>query len=129
MALTIYKQGQGYWVRLLSALGGGILALGAVDWIWDELVLAGIYFQATAAFIVLVVLGVLLFKLIGTRPKTCDFLIATEGEMRKVNWPTQKEVKGSTMVVVGAVVGMAVLLFIADFLFHWIMLNIGVLDI
>ncbi|MHC4995576.1 MAG: preprotein translocase subunit SecE [Planctomycetota bacterium] len=132
MALTIYKQGQGYWVRLLSALGGGVLVLGAMDWLWGEFSTVStnpIYFQATASLVVLVVFGTLLFKLIGTKPKTCDFLIATEGEMRKVNWPNQQQVKGSTTVVVGAVVGMAILLFIADFIFHKIMTWIGVLDV
>lgn len=131
MALTIYKQGQGYWVRLLSALGSGILLLGAIDWIWKELSVVKegtIYYQSAAALIVLAVFGTLLFKLIGTKPKTCDFLIATEGEMKKVNWPSQKEVKGSTIVVVVAVVSMAALLFVADLAFHKLMVLIKVLD-
>ena len=36
MAVGIYKQGQGYWVRLMSAIGFGLLSLMGVAWLWDQ---------------------------------------------------------------------------------------------
>ena len=37
MAVGIYKQGQGYWVRLMSAIGFGLLSLMGVAWLWDQI--------------------------------------------------------------------------------------------
>lgn len=34
MALGIYKPGQGYWVRVLSAVGLGALILATAAWAW-----------------------------------------------------------------------------------------------
>ena len=37
MSVGIYKQGQGYWVRLMSAIGLGLLVMMGVVWLWDQL--------------------------------------------------------------------------------------------
>ena len=36
MALGIYKSGQGYWVRALSAVAFGVLTLATAAWVWGE---------------------------------------------------------------------------------------------
>lgn len=37
MAIGLYKQGQGYWVRMLTAIGAGILFLAAAAWVWQSI--------------------------------------------------------------------------------------------
>ena len=37
MSIGIYKQGQGYWVRLMSAIGFGLFVMMGVDWLWEQL--------------------------------------------------------------------------------------------
>ena len=48
---------------------------------------------------------------------SCDFLIATEGEMKKVNWSTRREIWGSTKVVIVFTLFLAFLLFSVDIVF------------
>lgn len=37
MALGLYKPGQGYWTRVLTAVGLGVLALAGASWLWNQL--------------------------------------------------------------------------------------------
>ena len=48
---------------------------------------------------------VLTYWVVGVNRKANDFFIATEGEMKKVNWSTRAEVIRSTKVVIVTVVG------------------------
>ena len=66
--------------------------------------------------------------LIGRKPKTVDFLVAIEGEMRKVNWSTKREILGSTWVVIGVSMIIAAILFLADIVFSNFFKIIGVLE-
>ena len=52
---------------------------------------------------VLAVLSGLAFWLVN-RPSVADFMIASEGEIKKVNWSSKKEFFVSTVVVIGVVV-------------------------
>lgn len=54
------------------------------------------------------------------RPKHAEFLIATDGEMKKVNWTTRSELIGSTKVVVGFMFFIAFVLFSYDLIFGWL---------
>lgn len=139
MAMNVYKPGQGYWTRLLSAIGFGVLALALVAWLWDQTSkLAAsdseslknnlLYIQLGVAVVFTSVFGLLLYRFIGTKPRSCDFMIATEGEMKKVNWPSQREVKGATWIVIAFVVLLVALLFAADSLFALFFETIGVLE-
>ncbi len=194
MAIGIYKPGHGYWVRVLSAVGAGLLVLATAAWLWGETnalnlpnsawdvtlsedatgaltpgqtvtlfgdssetgelieigtmlvesydasefqskvrliepqlaeglvpsdikvveadgfhaaigeggsiqpipVVELLYVQGTVAGLALLLGAVVVFYLIGSRPSSCEFLIATDGEMKKVNWSTRREVFGST---------------------------------
>ncbi len=62
------------------------------------------------------------------RPRIADFLIATEIEMRKVNWPTRKELIGSTWVVIIGALMLAILLRIVDIIFAALFISIGILE-
>ncbi len=242
MAFTMYKAGQGYWTRLLSAVAAGVLLVAGVGYIWDqvgttnlgytgshELVISAeaipteidgrlmalglvdlkdpdlltndpnapkpkaepglivdkvaddslvgraglirndrllecqgravndiqtltavvsqlkanesltlsyerqqkivIFLQAGIAVVLLGLGGPLIYRWVGTKPATADFLIATEGEMKKVNWPPKKEVIGSTWVVIICVALLVTLLFLADILFSTLFKLIGVLNV
>jgi preprotein translocase SecE subunit len=57
-----------------------------------------------------------------------DFLIATDSEMKKVNWTTRKELIGSTKVVIFFVLLIAALLFTLDLVFGYFFQLIKVLE-
>lgn len=115
---------------MLSAVGLATLLLAGIGWVWRELeVIQGenrIYIQAGVAVGLLVVLGALSYYLLN-KPRVVDFMIATEAEMRKVNWPSRREVIGSTWVVVCGTLMMAVLLLVVDVFFVWFFTKIYVL--
>ncbi len=235
MSFGIYKMGQGYWVRVLSAVGVGILGLAAAAWGWgqggavrlpvksytynitgvsgdiapgqtveivapsrvdpDELdsssphsvvvgegvvityaggaltggqievgsftsdetrdlafdaevlqagtefsasvrqggvqanpVFPPIYLQAGIAGAVLVLTAIGVFWFVGFGRKPVDFLVATDGEMKKVHWTTAREIRGSTIVVIVAAFLIAGLLFGVDIVFKWFFGAIDVLQ-
>ncbi|MFA6045293.1 MAG: preprotein translocase subunit SecE [Phycisphaerales bacterium] len=80
-----------------------------------------------------VVLGVILTGLatvywfVGRSPTSVDFLIATDGEMKKVNWSTKQIIIDSTSVVIGATFLIAFLLFLCDSIFSQIATATGLL--
>lgn len=228
MALNIYKIGQGYWTRVLTAVGFGVLILSGVAFIWQQLELLGltqnrsvstsalvtglaqwgadakqpvaalsaiseikletegsprivikdntqkksydvpldkfamvfdplfaaaenqktkpepvnvsdavgvkasrdgvvvtyesfaarnrIYIQSIVAVIILLAAGIGGFAVMN-RPKVVDFLIATEGEVRKVNWPSRKELIGATWLVICGTFLLALAIMLVDFSF------------
>jgi preprotein translocase SecE subunit len=61
--------------------------------------------------------------------KSSDFMIATEGEMKKVSWSRKREVIGSTKVVIMFTLLLALLLFFVDLVFQYIFSEVGVLKI
>lgn len=133
MSALVYKSGQGYWTRMMSAVSGGVLVGFAAVWLWDQLSQLSvegevIYYQGGAAAAVLFVGGMMVYWLTYVRPKSSEFLIATEGEMRKVNWSSRREIMGSTWVVIAISVLIAVLLFVVDILFSKFFQMIGVLQ-
>jgi preprotein translocase SecE subunit len=132
--LRIYKPGQGYYTRLGTVIGAGVLALWGALFIMDELggsldpnarYYNPVVYGVSVAFIL--GMGALLYWVVGLNRKANDFFIATEGEMKKVNWSGRQEVVRSTKVVIVTVVLMGVLLFVADVLFMELFSFIGVL--
>ena len=235
MSFGIYKMGQGYWVRVLSAVGVGILGLAAAAWGWgqggavrlpvksytysvtgvtgdiapgqtveiiaptrvdpDEIdsslphsgvvgegvvvayaggsisggeievgsfasdetrdlafdaetlrsstgfnasvrqggvqanpIFPPIYLQAGIAGAVLVITAIGVFWFVGFGRRPVDFLVATDGEMKKVHWTTAREIRGSTIVVIVAAFLIAGLLFGVDIVFKWFFGAIDVLQ-
>lgn len=134
MSLAIYKPGQGYWTRVMSAIGLAVLVAMGINWLWGMLStvrfgdLQPIYVQGGAALIVLAIAAVIGYYLIATKPRVVEFLIATEGEMKKVNWSSRREILGSTWVVIGLTAFLALLTFVFDTAFGWTFQAIGVLE-
>lgn len=87
-----------------------------------------LYAQTAAALVVILIGGAGLFAFVGMSRRTVDFLIATDGEMKKVNWSSYKEVRGSTIVVIVATFLIAGILYIVDMGFSWFFRVIGVLQ-
>ncbi len=132
MAL-INKPGQGYWTRMLSAIGFGTLVLAGVAWLWAKQFPAWfpqdtIIWQSGMAASVVLVFGTLLWYLLN-KPNIVDFMIATEAEMKKVNWPSKKEIYGSTVVVIGGTLFIAAILTVIDFAFGWLFTQIGIIGV
>ena len=85
------------------------------------------YLTSGIAALIFLLGSIVIFQYVGRKPATVDFLIATDGEMRKVNWSTKKEIYGSTMVVVTATFLIAGFLFAVDAGFSGLFRLIGVL--
>ncbi len=126
-SFEIYKRGQGRHTRIGTFIGAMIVAVTGA-WVVSEK-LAG--YAATREPVIrfgiptLLAAGVaaLVFWIVN-RPKSADFMIATEGEMKKVSWSSKKEIVGSTKVVIVTTFIAAGLLFGVDmlfqFLFRWL---------
>ena len=61
------------------------------------------------------------------KASTVDFLVATDSEMKKVNWTTRKELIGSTKVVILFMFLIAISLFVCDLIFGEFFQSIHVL--
>ena len=77
---------------------------------------------------VAIVLGALAWWLIN-RPKHAEFLIQTDGEMKKVSWTSRRELIGSTKVVVFFMFFIAFVLFGYDIIFGYLSYFLNVLKI
>jgi preprotein translocase subunit SecE len=132
-AFTPYKPEQGGWTRKGTFAGCLCLVLWGGYFLWDRLsVLQGDEFwrlavRAGIPLVFIAVLGAISWWLAFGHARSGDFMIATEGEMKKVSWSSRSEVIGSTKVVIALVVMLALLLFGVDLLFQWVFSSIGVL--
>ena len=129
MALRFYKHGQGKLSRGLGALATGLSAVFACyrlyRWLGDHAafrtavpgippnILGG---DLPTNWALVVALGVFLAMAFGiyyasNMPRVVDFLLDTEAEMRKVSWPSAREVWGSSLVVLAlvAILGLYIL--------------------
>lgn len=232
MALGIYKPGQGYWVRVLTATFAGVMLLAASAWLWGQLELASgwipvrqwevvirpadgtanpgdrvelfaeairagespvrigqatvlsteliaagvrvelgdvqfernrditqarmiapptegataslsgpifgtpvgkrlfepLFLQAGGVAVLILLGAVIIYYFVGAKPGSSEFLIATDGEMKKVNWSTRRDIIGSTWVVIVWSAMIASGLFIVDLAFSRFFILIGVLE-
>ncbi|MBL4591873.1 MAG: preprotein translocase subunit SecE [Phycisphaerales bacterium] len=87
-----------------------------------------LYLQAGTAGAIMLIGATALYIYVGSYRKTVGFLIATDGEMKKVNWTSYREVKGSTIVVITATFLIAGFLFGVDTIFAKLFTWIGVLQ-
>src|SRR5258706_11181902 len=126
---TIHKKGQGYWTRIGTVAGASLLAILTSQFIYTNL---KVYASARAALIgtaiFLAAYALLVFRLIN-KPKVVDFLIATDSEMKKVNWTTRAELIGSTKVVIIFMILIGVILFTYDTIFGYFFYVIRVLKV
>ena len=122
MKIEIYKRGQGKYTRIITSVAifglaiAGAMVLSAQLGAIGGLGAAKIYVQFGIPTLVVLAFGLFSFWIVN-RPKTADFLIATEGEMKKVSWSSRKEVIGSTKVVIVTTFILAAIIFGVDLLF------------
>jgi len=132
---TIHKRGQGYWTRMGTALGAALIAFLFAEFTWGRLKVAVIVYKwplntwAMLGISLGVFAALMLFAWrMMNKPSNVDFLIATDSEMKKVNWTTRKELIGSTKVVIFFMILIAGLLFALDVLFGYFFHVIRVLE-
>ena len=127
---TIYKKGQGYWTRMGTAAAALAISALVANFLYSQ---TRAWFQlkpgpalaiAAAAFLLLAVFAWRMMNKAGS----VDFLIATDSEMKKVNWTTRKELIGSTKVVIIFVILISALLFVIDIVFGYLFHLIRVLE-
>jgi preprotein translocase SecE subunit len=107
------------FVRPSTAPGAAAAAAVPVARITNIPVVQPVYVQAGAAGLIMLVGLWTIFRYVGTKPSSVEFLIATDEEMRKVNWSTRKIIIDSTKVVVIATFLIAGLIFIFDAIMQW----------
>lgn len=125
MNLKIYKRGQGKNTRLwtgvvcfvIAAYGCWVLhekLQAAFDNVWIEtLIPAGVCAMFAG-----------LIWWLSNMSSVADFLIAAEGEIKKVSWSSRKEIINSTTVVIFVVAVMSVGIGVWDFLLGWVFMNV-----
>jgi len=126
MVFKIYKRGQGKYTRLCSAFAIAIIAgLGCLQ-LYKKLqaVDLGLWVETMVPAGLFVILALLIFWLVN-KPSVADFLVAAEGEMKKVSWSSRQEIAVSTFIVIVVVIATAVLLGTTDLgfrtLFSWLL--------
>jgi len=130
---TAYKPEQGRWTRKGTLVGAGLLIAWGALAIYDQLQV----FEGDDIASLIITRGIPLafaavcffftWRFTYAKRSTSDFMIATEGEMKKVNWSTRREVIGSTKVVIVFTVFLAMFLFLADVGFQQLFKAIGAL--
>jgi preprotein translocase SecE subunit len=132
---SVYKSGQGYYTRMGTVIGVALVSLLGIQWAWEYLEAMRIgsvnprYVGAGGAILIGGIITAVTYWLVFVKPSSVDFLIATEGEMKKVNWSTRREIVGSTVAVIVTTLVIAVFCYGIDLGFTWFFGQIKVLDI
>ncbi|MBC7785648.1 MAG: preprotein translocase subunit SecE [Burkholderiales bacterium] len=126
---TIHKKGQGYWTRMGTAIGAGILITVLTLFTYQQ---AKGSWEHNKSIPAAITAGVTLGSIavawaLMNKPRNVDFLIATDAEMKKVNWTSRRELFGSTKVVIFFMFMIAIILFFIDILAGFFFQMIGVL--
>ncbi len=128
-----YKPEQGKATRMGTVFGGGALIAWGALFLYERLDV----FSGDEGWRLLITTGIpiafavgmfaLLWWVTFVSRKSSDFMIATEGEMKKVNWSTRREIIGSTKVVILFTILFAAFLFAVDVVCQFLFGAIGVL--
>ncbi len=130
-----YARGAAYFLGMLLVVFGGISLYATINVpfdaratptsTWEKIehalyvpnvpLLGHISAYRVIAFIA-VLFGALALHLLLNRPTVVDTLIDTEQELKKVSWPSKREVWNATLVVVLVTFTMAIMLFGFDWL-------------
>ena len=123
MGFEIYKRGQGYYTRMYSALMMFVIVAFGCYALYGKLRGTNIWVETLVPAGLCVVLGFLIYWLMN-KPNFADFLIAAEGEIKKVSWSSRKEIAISTFIVIFVVASMTIMLFAADFVFKYLFMEV-----
>ena len=129
MILDKYKWGQGKNTRLWTAVALEVV-IAAGCWMLykrlGELSLSYTTVQWVKTVVPLAtftVLSLCVYMLVN-KPSMADFMIAAEGELKKVSFASRREIIISTTIVIITVILMAVLLGVLDFVFNLFFSNV-----
>ena len=139
MALSIYKRGQGKYTRSTTFVVGAVIGALIGHHVWKHLNGSDLgYWTASSLSVglymvygipLLVFAGIVaVMYLVVNRPRSADFMIATEGEMKKVSWSNRREIVGGTKVVITSTFILALMLWVVDMAFSMLFNWIGVLQ-
>ena len=123
----LYKRNQGRVARQVTFAAVALaVALGAwrMSLLWSDQEPGLRYGVPALVFAV----GLWLSYRLVNVSKFADFLIAVEGEMAKVSWPSRTELFRSTIVVIFTIIFLAAILFMYDILWQELLKLIGVLQ-
>ncbi len=123
--MQIYRKTQGRWTRLGTVVGIGVLIVIGAWYTWSELPSGLRLFRAIIPLIIMLAWFYVLLRVVNSK-RPADFMIATEGEMKKVSWSSKKEIIGSTKVVIVTLLIMGRVLFFVDLFFMRLMKFLGV---
>ena len=123
--MQIYRKTQGRWTRLGTIAGVGTLIVVGALYMWNELPSDLRLLRAIIPLVVVLGLFYVLLRVVNSK-RPADFMIATEGEMKKVSWSSKKEIIGSTKVVITTLLIMGLVFFLVDWFFMTLMKSIGV---
>lgn len=142
MNLKIYKPEQGRAVRLAVYLFSLVMVLwgcvnlyhafppggmyeilaGPVDLFGVELSVTPMLLISGGVFVVFALALYFFFNW----PKMAEFLIETEGELKRVSWPERKEYMGASVAVVVLVVFIVVYLYAVDIGLTYVLTNLKI---
>ena len=130
--IEIYKRNQGKYTRISTFVSGMVIGAIGAGLLGQKIAAAMPYGKVTAYVkygvpaAMIIALAALMFWLVN-RASSADFLIATEGEMKKVSWSSRKEVVGSTKVVIITAAIVSLVLLAVDLMFVWVFGKLGVM--
>lgn len=128
--LHLYKPGQGPYVRWGTGVAAAVVLIGFAIFLNEQLSrFESLWIKIGVPVVILVISGYWAFRLIGQNRSIVDFMIATEGEMKKVNWSSRREVWGATKVVIATVIALGLTLFIVNIIFMFFFESIDVLQV
>jgi preprotein translocase subunit SecE len=123
----LYKPMQGWYARLYTAIGLGVVAAAGVWRVWIASEDYTPLWRLGIPTVLGLAMGWLIFRVVHF-PPFAEFLVATEAEMNKVSWTSKDDLVRATTVVLVTVLLMAIYLFVVDWLWLFILRNIGVLQ-
>jgi preprotein translocase SecE subunit len=143
----IVKRGQGYWTRMGTA-GVALMLIALISFNTHIILRDQFKVRATLAdlvgktfgflqyiplslliaVVVAAVLALISWRLMN-KPTNVDFLVATDSEMKKVNWTSRKDLFGATKVVIIFMFLIATILLVIDLEFGQVFWYLRVLEI
>jgi len=132
----LYKPGQGYWTRMGTAGAALLVAVLTAHFLYQYMHIwlgkFGMSESAARPTSIYIIAGLaiawgLFVWYMMNKPTNADFLIATDSEMKKVNWTSKRELIGSTKVVIIFMFLIAFLLFAFDIIFGYLFYFLDVL--
>ena len=144
MLFEYYKKNQGIIVRTTTAISVLLMILYGfyslyrtvpiVDasynpprsTFWGTILLTIPFFEVSMdygmliSFVLFILVSFLIYILILNKPKPSDYLIETEGELKKVSWPSRPQYLGSSVAVIISMVFLGLFLILADQFFEFI---------